>query len=87
MAGLVGGVNRTLDIESLRQLDGIADFGGNYCSQDVINCGETSLHCCRKMAREKEAEWEIMFACDALGTVRCENLDRELTSSQSCWTL
>jgi hypothetical protein len=63
MAGLIGGVNRALDVESLHQLDGLAELGCNYCSQNIIDRRKTSLHCRGKVAGEKEAEWEVVFAC------------------------
>jgi hypothetical protein len=63
VAGLVGGVNRTLDVKSLRQLDGLADFGCDYPSKNIVNRRKTSLHRGWKVAREKEAKWESMFTC------------------------
>ena len=66
MAGLVGGVYGALNIEALRKLDGLTGLRGNCCSELVVDGGEAAFHGRREMARQEEAEWEIVLACRLL---------------------
>jgi hypothetical protein len=66
MAGLLGGADCALDVEYLREFKRLAGLRGDSCPKSIADGGEAALRGCRKMTREKKAEWEVVFTCSIL---------------------